>query len=111
MRPLISNVGAESRPLAGWLAQQLSPYLGKFSEAHLRNTQQFKEKLVEFSSSNSTSQVRMASLDVTSLFTNFPSEDVLNFTDRKITTNQIILPISRDVFMSLQRLCIEGNVS
>lgn len=65
---------------------------------------------MEFSSLNSTCQVRMASLDVTSLFTNVPSEDVLNFIERKIIADQIILPIPRDVFMSLLRLCIEGNV-
>ena len=105
LRPIISNVGAVSRPLA----QQLSPYLGKFSEAHLSSTQLFKEKLVAFSSSNSTSQGRMASLDVTSLFTNVQSEDILNFIERKITANKIKLPIPRDIFMSLLRLCIEGN--
>ena len=48
----------------------------------------------------------MTSLDVTSLLTNVPSEDVLNFLERKITANQIILPIPRDVFMFLLRVCL-----
>ena len=34
LRPIISNVGAVSRPVAGWLAGLLTPYLGKFSKAH-----------------------------------------------------------------------------
>ena len=110
LAPIISNAGAVSRPLAGWVAPLLSPYLWKFSEAHLSDTQQCKEKHVELSNSNLTNQTRMTSLDVTSLFTNVPSEDVLNFVERKITVNQIIIPISCDVFISLLRVWIEGNV-
>ena len=52
----------------------------------------------------------MVSLDKTSLFTNVPVEDVLNFIDRHIQNNRIQVPIPHEVFMSLLRLCVEGTV-
>ena len=52
----------------------------------------------------------MVSLDITSLFTNVPVEDVLNFIDRQIQNNRIQVPVPREMFMSLLRLCVEGTV-
>ena len=110
LRPFIANIGTVTRPSAGWLAQHLCPYLGTFWETHLSNTQQFKEKTLQFSSLNSLNSVKMLSLDIVSLFTNMPVSDVLDFIDGKITAGSIRVDLPRDIFMSLLRLYIKGNV-
>ena len=51
----------------------------------------------------------MASLDITSLFTNVPIEDVLNFLESKIDSNQISLPIPKTCFLELIKLCTNHN--
>ena len=110
LRPIISNVGTATRSLAGWLSQILSPYLGKFSTAHLKNSIDFKERLNRFALNNSTNTGKLLSLDVTALFTNVPTNDVLQFLGRKIDSAEINIPIPKQCFLGLIRLCVENNV-
>ena len=79
LRPIIANIGTVTRPLAGWLAQQLSPYLGTFSQSHIKNSQDYKGRLINFAAGNSTNLVKMVSLDVVSLFSKVPVDDVFEF--------------------------------
>ena len=100
----------EHRGLAGWLAGSLSPYLGKFSPAHLTNSLDFKEKLQNFSRHHSLNGFRMLSLDVTALFTSVPLEDVLSFIKMKIESGRVAPPVPTQEFLELIRLCVENNV-
>ena len=109
LRPIISNIGTIQRPIAGWLASLLTPYLGKFSEAHLMNSYQFKQKIKDFAAAQSTNLVKMVSLDVISLFTKVPIDNVIDFLGRKIDQKQIELPIPKDCFLELIRLCTNNN--
>ena len=52
----------------------------------------------------------MVSLDVVSLFSKVPVDDVLNFIERKIQQGEIVVPIPGAVFISLLKVCIDGNV-
>ena len=110
LRPIISSTGTASRGLAGWLARSLSPYLGRFSSAHLINSLDFKEKLKIFSRHHSLNGYRMLSLDVTALFTNVPLEDVLDFLREKIENNSVAPPVPLEEFLELIRLCVDNNV-
>ena len=102
-------MGTATRELAGWLASVLSPYLGSFSPAHLRNSIDFKSRLVEFASFYSLSNVKILSLDVKSLFTNVPLDSVLDFIDRKIEGGFILTPIPKPQFLRLVELCVNNN--
>ena len=109
LRPIVSNVGTATRSLAGWLAKILTPYLGSFSDAHLKNSIHFKNKMVEFAQNNSTNIGKLVSLDVSSLFTKVPTDIVIEFLTRKIESNQISLPIPKDQFLQLIGLCVNNN--
>ena len=109
LRPIISNVGTVTRSLAGWLAGLLSPFLGKISPSHLRNSLDFKDKLKEFARTHSTNVGRLVSLDVTSLFTNVPTQPVIDFISRKIDQGIIQIPIGKTEFLSLIKLCVDNN--
>ena len=109
LRPIISSVGSISHSLSSWLASILTPYLGTFSGSHLKNTDDFMGRLREFSRNNSMTHVRMISFDVTSLFTNVPLDDVLDFIRRKCQDKCIELPIPVDAFLDLIKLCVSNN--
>ena len=109
LRQIISNVGTVTRPLAGWLAGILSPYLGTFSDAHLRNSLDFKNRFIEFAFNNSMQDVSLVSLDVKSLFTNVPLNLVVEFIDRKIESGHIQIPIPKPEFIALIELCVNNN--
>ena len=64
----------------------------------------------DFARSHSTNIVKMVSLDVVSLFTRVPVQDVLNFLDRKIDAGDIVLPIPKAAFIGLVELCVNNNV-
>ena len=51
----------------------------------------------------------MLSLDVESLFTNVPLDDVLSFLRRKVSEGSVHLPLPTDVFLDLIRLCVDSN--
>ena len=51
----------------------------------------------------------MMSFDVTALFTSIPLEPTLDFLGRKIDEGQICIPIPKDAFLELIRLCV-GNM-
>ena len=109
LRPVISNVGAATRPLAGFLADILSKYVGTFSSAHVKNNVDFKNKLLDFQRENSLSNVKMLSFDVKALFTNVPTDDVLSFIEERISEGRISTPIPKEDFMSLIRVCVENS--
>ena len=109
LRPIISNVSTATRSLAGWLAGCLTPYLGKFSGSHLKNSMAFKERMQDFARDNSTNIGKLVSLDVTSLFTNVPTDEVISFLGRRFDALEISLPVPKKEFLELIRLCVNNN--
>ena len=109
LRPIISNPGTVTRPLAGWLASLLSTFLGSFSAAHLKNTQDLKEKMNEFAAQNSTNRIKLLSMDVTALFTSVTKESVVQFLAKKIASLELVVPLPCYQFISLKELCIDNN--
>jgi hypothetical protein len=95
LRPIISTVGSCLHALASWLASTLSPYLGVFSDSHLKHSMEFTQRLATH---NSVVPMKMLSLDVTSLFTNVPLDDVLVFIKQKFDEGILQIPIPIDPF-------------
>ena len=110
LRPILANIGTITKLLTGWLAQQLSPYLGTFSQSHIKSSHDYKGGLISFAAGNSTNLGKMVSLDVVYLFSKVPIDDVLVFIDQKIQHDEIVVPVSRDIFISLLKVCNDGNV-
>ncbi|XP_069999233.1 uncharacterized protein, partial [Penaeus vannamei] len=103
LRPIISSRGSVTHPLAAWLAKSLTPLLGTFSPAHLRHSQDFISRV------RGVPPASMLSLDVDSLFTKVPLDDVLAFLQRKLPAEDPRLPLPTEVFLQLIRLCVESN--
>ena len=82
LRPIVSTVGTLIRCLAAWLAKHLTPYVGTFSSAHVKNNVDFKNKLLQFPIDNNIPDFKLISLDVEALFTKLPLEAVLDFLER-----------------------------
>ena len=77
LRPIVLNVGTITWFLVAWLEKYLQPYAGTFSDDHVRNNVDFKNKLMDFARINNyRSDTSLYSLDVESLFTMVPLDDV-----------------------------------
>ena len=74
-RPIVSQSQAFQKPLAQFLAKILTPLLGTFSPAHLPNSTQLKQRLLD----EADPKLPFLSLDVEALFTNVPVDPLLDF--------------------------------
>ena len=74
MRPIISNIGSAPHKIAKAIASILNPLLGTISPAHIINSGDLITKLNKINSKN----MRLASLDIKSLYTNVPVNKCLN---------------------------------
>ena len=107
LRSIISSRGAPSYVLAKWLAGILTPLLGRFSNAHVRNNMDFMDKIKNVSFSCS----KMISYNVASLFTKVDPSCTLNFLSRKLSElYPTELPLPVNVVIDLIRLCVNDNV-
>ena len=82
--------------------------VGTFSDAHLTNSQDLISSLNSFYNSNPQHlSAPLLSLDVASLFTNVPLDIVLSFLRKKISDNNIQLPVglTLDALIQLIDLC------
>ena len=109
LRPIISGIGSVTHPLAKYLAGLLSPFLGKFSHSHLPNSLDFTNRLQEFATNNSLYNLMMASFDVSSLFTNVPLQDVLDFLVQKNQEGLFQTDVLIDGFVKLIEMCGNKN--
>ena len=89
MRPIISSVGSISYKLSKSRVKTLSPLLGTISNSHLINSFDLVEKLNNLSINDDH---RMASFDVTSLFTKVPINDLLEYLSQILDKYDITLP-------------------
>ena len=106
LRPIIAARGTVTHSLSKWLNTFLKPLVGTFSESHILNSEDFISKIRNIPTINH----KLVSFDVEALFTNVPLDDVLAFLQRKLTENNITLPVSVDSFMDLLRLCVCDNI-
>jgi hypothetical protein len=82
----------------------LSPYLGEFAQIHLINSSAFIDRLRKFTRNSSLSNLRIVSLDVTTLFTNDSLNCVLNILTDQYIADLIQLPFPIDVITDQIRL-------
>ena len=108
LRPIISNRGSFMYKMSKMLADLLSPFLGNFSTSHIKHSEDFISK---FNSSNiPVNNVRLLSLDVESLFTKVPINDVLAFLSDKLEPYDDHFPLGLRKTIDLIKLCISNNV-
>ena len=105
MRPIISSVGSIAYKLSKFLVKTLSPLLGTISNSHLKNSFDLVDKLNKLAI---TSDHRMVSFDVTSLFTKVPINDLLEYLSQILDNYEISLPTP--VIIKLVKLCIKDCV-
>ena len=101
MRPIVSSVNAISYKLSKWLVKVLTPLLGSISSSHLINSCDLVNKL---NGVNITSQHKLVSFDVCSLFTRVPVNDLLQFLSEKLSNLE--LPLQSAKIIALIELCI-----
>ena len=109
LRPIISNINAPSYRLSKWLARQLSPLLGSFSDAHLRHNTDLLIFLRNIIPHNNT----FISFDVAALFTNVPLKPTLDFLKRKLisssTGSNFKSDVPVDCLLHLIDLCLKNS--
>ena len=109
LRPIISNINAPSYRLSKWLARQLSPLLGSFSDAHLRHNTDLLNFLRNIIPHNNT----FISFDVAALFTNVPLKPTLDFLKRKLisssTGSNFKSDVPVDCLLHLIDLCLKNS--
>ena len=106
-RPVISNVRAPHSKSSKWAANILSECVGLISDAHLKSTREFHERL-----RRCTMKGRLLSLDVKSLFTNVPVREAIDIVRQHSTGNRPTfkhLPIDPDLFCELLTVCTSFN--
>ena len=105
MRPITSGIGSAPHRLAKILAKPLSEALGSISGAHLRNSNDLKERISNISFINK----KMVSFDVTSLFTEVPVEEALDAVRAVTERDGVVLPLPKNDFLRLVELCVKFN--
>ena len=107
-RPIVSQRRTFTSNLARRLSSILTPLLGSFSPAHLRDSTHLKSLLLE----KADPSLPFISLDVDALFTNVPLEPLLGFLHRKHDQGGLPLPPGYTIlgFLELIRLCVGTTV-
>ena len=106
LRPIIATCGSPQSDLAKWLANNLSPLLGKISDSHLLHSYDFIDRLKQLGPVRG----KMMSLDVTALFTNVPLDFVLNNLKDAAEADLFNPPVHIDIFCELIKLCVESTI-
>ena len=90
--------------LARKLAKPLSDLLGRTSRSHLKNSGDLINRIKDMGLTNK----KLASFDVKVLFTYVPIEGAMQAVSTVLDQNlDITLPVSREDFVRLVRLCVE----
>ena len=103
-RPIISSVGSASYNLSKYLVSILNPLVGKISNSNIKNNVDLTEKL---ESLNISSDFKLVSFDVVSLFTKVPIDDLLDMLPEEL--ENLELPFSIDTLIELIKLCIKDS--
>ena len=106
-RPVISHRNTPMSRSCKWAADILSPYVGRISTAHIRDTRDFHTRV-----SRSKARGRLVSLDVRSLYTNIPVAEAIDVIREHSTgTNPTFknIPIDPEIFCELLKICVSFN--
>ena len=106
MRPIVATCNSPQSALAEWLAGELSPLLGIFSDAHLLHSSDFVDRIKKLGNVEG----KMVSLDVTALFTNVLLDYVLSKLREKHGQGLINFSLPIDAILDLIRLCVSTTV-
>ena len=98
IRPIISGIGSAPHKIARALAKILTPLLGTISPSHLKNSGDLINKLQNIDTRNK----KLASLDVTSLYTNIPVHKCLDRLQKYLKKSKIKLSLPTSKII---RLC------
>ena len=105
MRPITSGIGSAPHKIAKAIAAILTPLLGSFSTAHIKNSGELLEKLKNIDTSNKS----IASLDIQSLYTNVPVKKCLNLLKIHLTKSKANLPLPINTIIKICSLCSNIN--
>ena len=103
---IVATCGSPQSKLAKWLADSLSPLLGKISNSHLLHSSDFISRIRALGPTAG----KLISLDVTALFTNVPIDFVMDNLKRVANSNLFQPPIPIDQFCELVRLCVDATI-
>ena len=103
-RPIISSVGSASYNLSKYLVSILNPLVGAISNSNIKNNVDLTEKL---NSLNMSSDFKLVSFDVVSLFTKVPIDDLLEMLPEEL--ENFDLPFSSDTLIELIKLCVKDS--
>ena len=106
LRPVISHVNAPMSRGSKWAARQLSPLVGLISQAHIKDTRDFYDKV-----RRSKAKGRLLSLDIKSLFTNIPVDEAIEVVRSHSTgpSPTFCLPINPEIFCDVLKVCTSFN--
>ena len=106
LRPVISHVNAPMSHGSKWAATQLSACVGLISQAHIKDTRDFFDKV-----RRSKAKGRLLSLDVKSLFTNIPVEEAIEVVRTHSTgpNPTFSLPVNPEIFCDILKVCTSFN--
>ena len=105
VRPIISYRNAPSYGLSKYFAHLLKPFLANFGFG-AKNSYEVVNKLKNI---NIASNERMASLDVTQLFTNISTSMAIDVVNKKISENPSIASLPKNLFMEGLSICLNST--
>lgn len=104
LRPILSMVNTPTHKLAQWLATVLSPIRKAVCNFTIKDSFEFTDGVRAINIGNK----HMCSFDVTSLFTNVPLIETLNYIEIIKTNFDIDFPMNFDLLKSLILLCTQN---
>ena len=105
-RPIIACCNSPSYKLSKTLARHLSPFLGSFSNSHLKNSSDLLNRLSNVCLNPGE---KFISFDAISLFTNVPLQPTVDFLARRLSTISHVFPVGIECFLDLIKLCHRHN--
>ena len=108
LRPIVLCIGAPSYQLSKHIASIISPLAGKTS-SHVLNSKHFAGIMRE---ERVAADEILVSFDVTSLFTNVPTDEAVDVIHRRLLEDEELeerTPLSPDRIAELLRLCLKST--
>ena len=108
LRPIVSSMGSITYFVAKYLAEILSPLVGK-SNHHIKNSTHFVNKIKDI---EVTPGQKMVSYDVTALFTSIPVDDALKATEEHLNKDmswKANTKLSKDEILELLDICLSST--
>ena len=105
LKPIVSNQGSACHPLSRFLVEIISPLTGK-SSSYVKNSAHFTKRI----SDSPIHSNQMVSLDVVSLFTKVPTDEIISLVRDKLAAGSLLeertcIPI--DNLMEMLTFCVE----